>query len=113
MDSLNDILSSLTADDIETLKSMADSLFSSGGEKTERSEPKCDSFLSPEMLMKLSSVMNMMNSEGSDRYKLIEALKPNLSSRRRKKADEAMQMMKMLEIIPIIAELNKSGDNNA
>lgn len=118
MDSINDILSSLTPDDIETLKSMADSLFHSA-QSTQENTPSCvneensGSFIPPDMLIKLSSVMNMMNSSGGGRYRLIEALKPNLSRQRRKKADEAMQILKLLEILPVIADINKSGDTDA
>ncbi len=58
--------------------------------------------------------MNTLNSCGNgSRYKLIEALKPNLSKRRRQKADEALQILKVMEILPIIAELNNNGDKNA
>ena len=117
MDNINDILSSLTPDDIDTLKSMADSLFSSS-QNTQSSSSSCEQndsfggFISPDMLLKLTSVMSAMNSAGGERYRLIEALKPNLSRRRRQKADEAMQIMKLLEVLPLIADLNKSGDDN-
>ncbi len=118
MDSINDILSSLTPDDIASLKSMAESLFHSESEGGYEKEcPNAENegfggFLSPDMILKISSVMNIMNSAGNEKYRLIEALKPNLSLRRRKKADEAMQILKILEILPLIAELNKSGDKD-
>lgn len=118
MDSINDILSSLTAEDIDALKSMADSLFSSdsGNDSANGNQQSggngFNDFLTPDMLIKISSVMSMMNSAGNEKYRLIEALKPNLSLRRRKKADEAMQILKLLEIMPLLTDLNKSGDNN-
>ena len=65
MDSLNDILSSLSPDDINSLKSMAESIFGSQNEK-ETAAPTGQSSgfnsINPEMLMKISSVMNMMKS---------------------------------------------------
>ena len=111
MDSINDILSSLTPDDIDALKSMADSVFGTSEENSNQKNKSTgfESFITPEMLIKLS---NMMNSSDSGRYRLIEALKPNLSQRRRQKADEALQLLKILEIIPLLTDLNKSGDNN-
>lgn len=117
MDSINDILSSLTSDDIESLKSMAETLFSSDSQSSQTNQRSSgnesfDSFLTPDILLKISSVMNAVNSLGNEKYRLIEALKPNLSLRRQKKADEAMQILKILEILPIIAELNKSGDKD-
>ena len=48
--------------------------------------------------------MNMMKKTDS-RTRLIEALKPLLSEKRRKKADEAMQLMKLLEIMPMLSNL--------
>ncbi len=114
MDSINDILSSLTPDDIDALKSMADSVFGASEENSNQKNKSTgfESFITPEMLIKLSNIMNMMNSSDSGRYRLIEALKPNLSLRRRQKADEALQLLKILEIIPLLTDLNKSGDNN-
>lgn len=117
MDSINDILSSLSQDDIDVLKSMADSIFASPSSASDNSsdspaDTDFGSFLTPDMLIKLTTVMNMMNSRGSERCRLIEALKPNLSLPRRKKADEAMKFLKILEIIPLITDINKSGDSN-
>lgn len=112
MDSINDILSSLTPGDIDTLKSMTDSVFGGGAEEKSESDAGFDSFLTPDMLIKLSNIMSIMNSKGSDRCRLLEALKPNLSERRRKKADEAMRIMKLLEILPLITDLTKGGDND-
>ena len=118
MDSINDILSSLTPDDIDALKSMADSLFgdsddrSSDNNNRKNESTGFDGFITSEMLIKLSNIMNMMNSSDSGRYRLIEALKPNLSPRRRQKADEALQLLKILEIVPLLTDLYKSGDNN-
>ena len=57
-----------------------------------------------QMMAKLSSIMNAMNKK-DDRTKLIEALKPLLSEKRRKKADEAMQILKLLDILPTLSNL--------
>lgn len=51
----------------------------------------------------------MMNSDSGKRCRLIEALKPNLSYEKQKKADEAMQLLKLLELMPLISELGKKG----
>ena len=118
MDNLNDIISSLTSEDIDSLKNIAQSVFGSE-EQPQRVNPPAYSTgpempFSPDMLMKISSIMARMNgSQDSGRYRLIEALKPNLSKERQKKADEAMQILKILEILPLISELYKGGENNA
>lgn len=112
MDSLNDILSSLSPEDINSLKSIADSVF--GADEKQKSQPAPDLLggITPEMIMKISNIMGAMNSNDNQRCRLIEALKPNLSQRRQKKADEAMQMLKLLDILPMLNLLNLNGDNN-
>ncbi|MBQ8783806.1 MAG: hypothetical protein IJZ57_08565 [Clostridia bacterium] len=112
MDSLNDILSSLSPEDINSLKSIADSVFSSDEKQKGSPEPDLSGGISPEMLMKISNIMGAMNSGGNERCRLIEALKPNLSQKRQKKADEAMQMLKILDILPMLNLLNPNGDSN-
>ena len=103
MDNINDLLSSLTPEDISSLKSMAESLFSDKGENEKKaSSPLADA----DMLLKISNAVSLMNSQGGSRSRLIEALKPNLSEKRQKKADEAMQILKLLDIIPIINSLS-------
>lgn len=116
MDNINDILSSLTDDDIENLKAAAASLFSSE-EKAEKEEsrgfggmPDFSSLLgNAQMMAKLTSIMGAMNKT-DERTRLIEALKPLLSEKRRRKADEAMQMMKLFELLPMITQLMGGDD---
>lgn len=111
MDNINDILSSLTDDDIENLKAAAASLFSSE-EKTEKEEsggfggmPDFSQIMgNAQMMAKLSSIMGAMNKTDS-RTRLIEALKPLLSEKRRRKADEAMQLMKLMELMPMLTQI--------
>ncbi len=110
MDSINDILSSLSPDDINSLKSIADSIFTTDNNQKSQPAPDLLGGISPEMLMKISNIMGAMKSGDNERCRLIEALKPILSQRRQKKADEAMQMLKIIDILPMINLLN--GDNN-
>lgn len=119
MDNINDIISSLTPDDIKALKETADSIFGSGNKndfkppepKFNTSVPGFDlSGINPEMFMKLGSMISAMNSDGGKRCKLIEALKPNLSPQRQHKADEAIQILKLMEVLPMIKELTNRDD---
>ena len=119
MDNINDILSSLTAEDMARLQTMAANLFGSDAPPAPPAQPASPEPpgglpFSPELLMKLTTVMQRMNGAGGERYKLIEALKPNLSKPRQKKADEAMQMLRVLELLPLLTELNitDNGDDN-
>lgn len=112
MDSINDILSSLTEEDMENLRAAADSLFSSdeGSEKSGGGMPDFTDMLgNARLIAKISSLMGAMN-KNDDRTRLIEALKPLLSEKRRKRADEAVQMMKLFEILPALSGL-MGGDN--
>lgn len=110
MDSINDILSNLTDEDMENLKAAAESFFSSQEEKpsdTPHSNSSMPDFASllgnAQMMAKISSIMGAMNKK-DDRTRFIEALKPLLSERRRNKADEAMQMMKLFELLPTLTQ---------
>ena len=117
MDNINDIISSLSDEDMENLRAAAENLFYSE-EKTDKKEgfgygsmPDLSSILGNARLMSgISSVMGAMNKTDS-RTKLIEALKPLLSEKRRRKADEAMQMMKLFELLPMLTNL-MGGDNH-
>lgn len=112
MDSINDILSGLTDEDMENLRNAAESFFSSqdSGESRGNSGPDFADILgNAQMIAKISSLMGAMNKK-DDRTRLIEALKPLLSEKRRKKADEAMQMMKLFEILPALGGI-MGGDN--
>ena len=119
MDSINDILASLTPDDIKALKDTADALF--GGSGFTAPPPKSDNVptqsggfdfgkIDPEMFSRLGGVMSAMNSDGGKRCRLIEALKPNLSPYRQKKADDAIQILKLMDVLPLISELTNRDD---
>ncbi len=127
MDNINDIIASLTPDDIQALKETAESIFGSQeshnnsnaqtsgntNRQNDNSSPlgmDLGSMLDPEMFMRLGKIMSAMNSDGGKRCHLIEALKPNLSFERQRKADEAMQILKLLEILPMITNLTNRGD---
>ncbi|MDD6463984.1 MAG: hypothetical protein PUF57_08455 [Clostridiaceae bacterium] len=111
---INDILSSLTPDDIEELKATAEAVFGQGGDTSEKqSRQKGNDIFSsfdPQMIGKITKIMSAMNGESGRRCKLIEALKPNLSPERQKKADQAIQILKLLEILPLINNLTDRDD---
>lgn len=115
MDSINEILSSLSDEDMENLRAAAENLFSqNNGSKEKSADPDfsmpdfSDLLGNAQMLAKISSVMGAMNRK-DDRTRLIEALKPLLSEKRRRKADEAMQMMKLMDLLPLIGQIT-GGD---
>lgn len=117
MDSLNinELLSSLTPDDMASLQSLASSFM--GGKKEEKKEEKPPENINrsglfpgmpdidPSVMAKIFSVLGRLKSSGDDdKSRFIEALRPLLSEKRRHRADEALKMMRLFELIPILKE---------
>ncbi len=105
---LSAILSSLSDDDIANLSRAADEIFGSSQaqENEQKQEPSQDDFfggLDPAVLAKLMQLLPLLKSGGeNEKTRLICALKPLLSPPRRKKADEAIEMMRLMEILPLL-----------
>lgn len=109
MDSINDIISKLSAEDIEELKDMASEIFGSQNEPVkEEKQPQAPDFSSlfgnAELLSRLTQIMGAMKKE-DDKTRFINALKPLLSKDRQKRADEAMQLLKIMDILPLVTSL--------
>lgn len=124
MDNLNvnDIISSLSADDINMLKGVASSIL--GGEAAQnksdnpapaQSNNNNANSLAPQnlgfdnidfdMIMKAKTIFEKMNSAQSKNTDLIMALKPHLSPESRDKADQAVRILKLFEILPLLREM--------
>ena len=115
---IGSILSSLSSEDINNLKNVANSIL--GGENSqeqERKEPSKnrgnDDFKMPDLsslglpdMSQFSNLLPLLSALNSrdEREDFICALKPLLSDERRKKADEAMKFVKLLSIIPLLKE---------
>ena len=116
MDNISEILSSLSDEDMENLRAAAENLFSQdNGSKAQNSDPQfsipdfSDLLGNAQMISKISSIMGAMNKK-DDRTRLIEALKPLLSEKRKRKADEAVQMMKLMDLLPLLGQLSGGND---
>ena len=98
MDNINDIISSLSPQDIDMLKDVASSII--GRSDSEQSSApttavannglgnlglSADDF---NMIMKAKSIFDNMNSASSKNADLINALKPHLSEKSQQKADQ-------------------------
>ena len=115
---ISSILSSLSSEDINNLKTMANSIL--GGEKKEEPErneaqknPDNGNFKMPDLsslglpdMSQFSNLLPLLSQLNShdEREDFICALKPLLSDERRRKADEAMKFIKLLSIIPLLKE---------
>ena len=114
---ISSLLSSLSPEDIEKLKSTAQQFF---GEKAEdnneqpkarqsiqelhgNGEPAFDMPFDPKLLTGVAKFSKMMN-ENDEKSQFIMALKPLLSDKRKKKADDAVMMLKFMRIINALQE---------
>lgn len=134
---LNEIISSLTPDDINMLKDVAASVLgnqsgthgiTTGGQSEGASTGTAnganianavsaasslsDSFgelkldgIDFNMLMRAKSVIDRMNSTPNKNVDLINALKPHLKPETQSKADQALKIIKLFEILPLLREL--------
>lgn len=109
---INDLLSD--PESMEKIKNLA-SMFSgsSGGgnsneEHEEHEQPKKqeggdDLPIDPAMLMKITQAMKLMKRD-DPRIDLLLALRQNLSEPRRKKIDEAIHILRLLSLMPLLRE---------
>ena len=58
-----------------------------------------------QMMMRAKAIFDKMNSASSKNADLINALKPHLSPESQKKADNAIRIMKLFEVLPYLKDL--------
>lgn len=112
MSDLNDIISSLSDEDIDMLKGVASSIL---GEQQPQAEPKKQKSdlisglnLSEgdlNFMLKARSIVEKMNNTSSKDTDLILALKPHLSPESQNKADKAIRILRLFEILPYLKDL--------
>lgn len=102
MDNINDLLNSISPDDMEKLKSVAASLINDNNSATQNKQsnptPSLFSDDTTNLLMQVASQMN----KDSDKTAFIKALRPLLSEERRNKADEAMKFLRLMDTLPLL-----------
>ena len=111
MDSIRELLDSVSPEDLERLKSVAQNLMqdsgSGGGQsgKKEESHQKgsenAGAGLSAMLGETLAAVAGRMHEE-DDRTRFLQALRPLLSEERQKKADEAMRFLRLMDMLPLL-----------
>lgn len=97
---ISEILSSLTSEDMENLRTVAASIMGEGNK--EQASETADNMFPPDMMKILGSLGNI--SAKDNRTVLIEALRPMLSEPRQKKADEAIKILRLINLIPVLRE---------
>lgn len=104
---IENLLSSISDEDMAKIKSVADSLMSNNEQKQEKSKemPKVPDFpIDMNTVGKIMSVMGQMDKEDY-RSRLITDLKPMLNSERQKKADEAVKFLQLMQVLPLLKGL--------
>ena len=104
---IGSLLSGLSEDDMAALKDAAQQ-FMGGQEEKKGEEQPADFFggIAPEMIGKIMQILPLLQSGAdNERTRLICALKPLLSPVRRRKADEAMQIMRLLDVLPLVQKI--------
>lgn len=127
---INDIISNLTPDDINMLKGVASSILGEGApENNTQSTPAQNQLnnqsinnssnrnalqslnslgldsLDFNMIMKAKSIFDKMNNTPNKNVDLIMALKPHLRPETQNKADQALKIIKLFEVLPLLREL--------
>ena len=114
---ISSILNSLSAEDIENIKKAASGFLGNMGETQEKPKEKkqenngmpftdgLSGLGMPDLsqLASLAPILQAFNSH-DERLDFINALKPLLSEDRRHKADEAMKLVKLLSVLPLLRE---------
>lgn len=97
---IENLLSSISDEDMAKIKDLANSL--SGNEEKKQPETEKNNF--PIDLNTMNKIMSVMGKMGKDDYRtrLINDLKPMLSDERQKKADEAVKFLQLMEILPLL-----------
>lgn len=124
---INDIISSLSSDDIDMLKGVASSILG-GDDKSLPPPPSSNTHQGTpdnvnkssasealgglgldgvdfEMIMKAKSIFEKMNNTKNKNVDLIMALKPHLNKETQNKADNALRILRLFEVLPLLKEL--------
>lgn len=107
MDDIKSKLSEILNDSeaLNNLSQMAETLFSGENSSEGDSSSPPQGFPDMEQLGNIMAIMSKLNgSQDNDRTRLINALKPYLSEKRQAKADNAIKLLKIMELWPLIKE---------
>ena len=110
---ISEILGSLSQEDIKNLQDIASSVMGGAGtqekkeEKREAASSDGQNPFSGLDLNAFSNIVSMMSKFGSGddpRCRLIMSLKPMLSPERQKRADDAIKILKMISLVPVLRD---------
>lgn len=91
----------------ELLAKLFEQLMDNTESKSEKQEePEKDIFgdIDIEAIMKLGELLSKMNNNSDKNAQLLMALKPHLRPENRQKADNALKLLKILNILPLLKD---------
>ncbi len=103
---IGSILSSLSPEDMESIRNIASSFLGEGKSAPQpppKKEENQQGFPDLSQLSALVPVLQAFNQPDS-RLDFINALKPLLSQERQQKADEALKLVRLLSVLPLLRE---------
>lgn len=106
---INQILSSLSEEDMKNLQGLASSLLSGDGQETKTEPPKEQTNplggIDLNALGSMASLLSAFSGPSDDpRCRLITSLKPMLSPERQQRADEAIKIIRLMDMLPLLKE---------
>lgn len=111
IDNLENIINSLSQSDIDQLSELAETFMGTSGEEKKeststKSQPQQGFDFDPQMLAKIMNIMSKLSKQKDDpRCDLLRALRPMLSPEKQRKTDEAINMLRIFSLLPLIDEL--------
>lgn len=113
---IGSILNSLSPEDMENIKNIASSFLGDNKPNNAQPPPSQKTAKAPNMpdlsglgmpdLSQLSALVPIMQAfnQPDERLDFINALKPLLSEDKRQKADEAMKLVRLVSVLPLLRE---------
>ena len=106
LENIENIINSMSQKDIEDLSAMASQFFGSNETPPKTKQEEKSEGIDFETITKIASVLGKLSSQPRDPgCELLSALKPMLSPERRHKADEAIKMIQLLSLLPLLKDL--------
>ena len=109
LDDIASLLSSISPEEMEKIKSIASSLMPPQSQSDDFSaqmpDKLSDNAPGAQLPKNVAAILQSFNFS-DDKTQLIRSLKPFLSPERQQRADEAMRLLKLMKILPLIGQLN-------
>lgn len=113
---ISELLSSVSPEDMEKLKTVAASLMQNGNSRENQTADAASTASAPVtetkpslpaadagLISGIAAVGKLMHTD-DDRIRFIEALKPLLSENKRQKADEAEKLLRLMTVLPALKD---------